>query len=74
MKQRSEARVLRSEIRGDPGSARSQGEEGVVSVHQGLPFPEQRETTKPIFPHPVISGTSSCSDCTLGRHCPSSFR
>ena len=41
-KQRSEDHVLRSEIRGGPGSARSQGEEGGLSVHQGLPIPEQR--------------------------------
>ena len=41
-RQRSEAHVLRSESRGGPGSTRSQGEECALSVHQGLPIPEQR--------------------------------
>ena len=51
-KQRSEDHVLRSEIRGGPGSARSQGEEGVLSVHQGLPFPEQKGNHKAHIPTP----------------------
>lgn len=33
--------------KGGPGSARSQGEESALSVHQGLPIPAQREPTSP---------------------------
>ena len=44
--------VHRSEKRGGPGSARSQGEEGALSVHQGLPIPAQRGAHKPLIPSP----------------------
>ena len=49
-KQRSEGHVLKSESRGGPGSTRSQDEEGALSVHQGLPIPEQRGTHKGLIP------------------------
>ena len=39
-----------------PGSTRSQGEEGSLSVHQGLPIPEQWGPHKGIIPHLVSPG------------------
>ena len=49
VKQRSESHVLRSESRRGPGSARSQGEEGVLSA-SGAPLP--RTEGKPQSPYP----------------------
>ena len=46
------AHVHRSEKRGGPGRARSQGEEGALSVHQGLPIPAQRGAHKALIPPP----------------------
>ena len=51
-RQTSEARVLRSESRGGPGNARSQGDEDALSGHQGLPIPEQRGPHKGLIPLP----------------------
>ena len=49
---RPEARVPRSESRGGPGSARSQGELVPLCVHQGLPTPEQRGPQKALITPP----------------------
>ena len=50
LRQRSMACVHRSENRGGSGSTRSQGEEGALSVHQGLPIPAQRGIHKALIP------------------------
>jgi len=72
LRRKSEARVLRSESRGGPGSTRSEGEEGFLS---GVPYPRTEETpegpNRPALSVPEISG---CADCTLGSHFTSSFR
>lgn len=39
-----------SESRGGSGSTRSQGEEGGLSMHQGLPIPEHRGPYKGLIP------------------------
>ena len=57
-RQTSEAQVLSLESRGGPGSARSQGEAGALSVHQGLPIPEQRGPHKGLIPLPCQSQKS----------------
>ena len=57
-RQTSEAQVLSSESRGGPGSAGSQGEKGSLSVHQGLPIPEQREPHKGLIFLPCQSQKS----------------
>ena len=47
---------FRSESRGAPGSTGSQGEAGALSVHQGLPIPEQRGTHKGLIPTTCHTG------------------
>ena len=47
---------FRSESRGAPGSTGSQGEAGALSVHQGLPTPEQEGPPKGLIPHLVSLG------------------
>ena len=67
---RSEARVLRPQSRGDPGSARSQGEVRALSVHPGAPRPRTQGTPQGpshrTSPHP--SQPRSVPGAALATH------